>query len=389
MKILFLNSPAFAKKDMLEAFHNCEIETGLFMHEDYNVRQSAAFDAAFDAAVENTSYSFVFSFNYYPILASCAHRHNLPYVSYIYDSPLVALYSFTITYPTNYIFLFDYPIYQELKQGGIDRVFYLPLAANARRLSSMQADNSIADKVASEISFVGSLYNEDHPLYERLYKNLPAFTQGYLDAILAAQQQIYGEFLIPDLLNNSILTDMQKSVPYTPNADGIETPRYIYANYFLARKLAELDRTAILKKLSSSHQLKLYTYNPTPQLPDVENMGVIDYYEIMPLVFQHSKINLNITLRSIQKGIPLRAFDIMGSGGFLLTNYQEDFLTYFVPGEDFIYYSSYDEAETYASYYLSHEKERQQIAANALGKILDSHTFEHRIHTMLSILCDE
>lgn len=59
---------------------------------------------------------------------------------------------------------------------------------------------------------------------------------------------------------------MQKSVPYTPNEDGIETPRYIYANYFLARKLAELDRTTILKKLSSSHQVKLYTNNPTPQL---------------------------------------------------------------------------------------------------------------------------
>lgn len=159
MKILFLDSPAFAKKDMLEAFHNCNIETDLFMHEDYNVRKSAAYDAAFDATVENTSYDFVFSFNYYPILATCAHRHNLRYVSYVYDSPLVALYSFTITYPTNYIFLFDYPIYEELKQGGIDRVFYLPLAANAKRLSTMQAADSILDKISSEISFVGSLYN--------------------------------------------------------------------------------------------------------------------------------------------------------------------------------------------------------------------------------------
>ncbi|MBP8798606.1 MAG: glycosyltransferase family 1 protein, partial [Lachnospiraceae bacterium] len=44
------------------------------------------------------------------------------------------------------------------------------------------------------------------------------------------------------------------------------------------------------------------------------------------------------------------------------------------------------EAETYADYYLSHEKERQQIAANALGKILEAHTFEHRIQTMLSVI---
>ena len=52
----------------------------------------------------------------------------------------------------------------------------------------------------------------------------------------------------------------------------------------------------------------------------------------MPLVFQNSKINLNITLRSIKNGIPLRAIDIMGAGGFLLTNYQNDFGLHFTDG---------------------------------------------------------
>lgn len=73
----------------------------------------------------------------------------------------------------------------------------------------MQAADSILDIISSEISFVGSLYNEDHLLYDRLYQKLPAFTKGYLDAIIAAQQQVYGEFLIPGLLNDTILSDMQ------------------------------------------------------------------------------------------------------------------------------------------------------------------------------------
>ena len=33
--------------------------------------------------------------------------------------------------------------------------------------------------------------------------------------------------------------------------------------------------------------------------------------------------------------VPQRAFDIMGSGGFLLSNYQNDFPEDFTPGEDF------------------------------------------------------
>ena len=44
----------------------------------------------------------------------------------------------------------------------------------------------------------------------------------------------------------------------------------------------------------------------------------------MPYVFRNSRINLNITLRSIKSGIPLRCMDIYGAGGFLLSNYQTD-----------------------------------------------------------------
>lgn len=194
-----------------------------------------------------------------------------------------------------------------------------------------------------------------------MYPKLSDTSRGYLDAIMNAQLQIYGKFLIPPLLTPALLTEMRSAMPYINNPDGIETLEYIYSNYFIARKSTEIERI---------------------------NMGAIDYDTIMPLVFQHSDINLNITLRNIQCGIPLRAFDIMGSGGFLLTNYQEDFLNYFSSGEDFVYYSSPDEVENLVQYYLSHEKERQQIAANALGKILESHTFKHRVQTILSLLTD-
>lgn len=63
-------------------------------------------------------------------------------------------------------------------------------------------------------------------------------------------------------------------------------------------------------------------------MPAAEYVGPIDWYSVMPLVFKNTCINLNITLKSIQSGIPLRGMDIMGSGGFLLTNYQNDFLDF-------------------------------------------------------------
>ena len=52
MKILFLDSPAFAKQDMLDAFRSCKIDCDLFIHEDYKERHSIAFENTFEDAIK-------------------------------------------------------------------------------------------------------------------------------------------------------------------------------------------------------------------------------------------------------------------------------------------------------------------------------------------------
>ena len=115
-------------------------------------------------------------------------------------------------------------------------------------------------------------------------------------------------------------------------------------------------------------------------------MGVADYYSEMPYVFSHSKINLNITLKSIHSGIPLRCMDIMGNGGFLISNFQEDFLDYFVPDEDFVYYTDADDLLNKIDYYLSHEKERKEIAENGHQKVKKNHSFEKCFSDIIHIV---
>ena len=385
MKILFLDSPAFAKQDMLDAFTECNIQYDLFFHQDYHERHSMDFENLLLNTLEETTYDFVFSFNYFPIISRCCQKHGTKYVSYVYDSPLVALYSCTLINPCNYVFLFDKATYLTFRNAGISTVYYLPLAANVKRLTSITCPAPLKEKLICDVSFVGSLYNEEHNFYDRL-NGISNFTRGYLDSIMAAQQQIYGQFFLDQLLTPSVLQDLQKSVPYEPMSDGTENDAYVYANYFLCRKITNNERLTLLKAVSEKFQLKLYTHQPSKELPRAEFMGTIDYYNTMPLVFQNSSINLNITLKSIQTGIPLRCMDIMGSGGFLLTNFQSDFLDDFVPGKDFVYYENpYDFIEK-ISYYLSHEHERLQIAANGMGKMQDAHTFVHRVHSILNVL---
>lgn len=385
MTILFLDSPAFAKQDMIDAFTECGISCDLFFHNAYNERKNADFEAAFSAAVEGRSYDFIFSFNYFPVLSNCCQKYGVKYVSYVYDSPLVALYSCTLINSCNYVFLFDKATYLTFHNAGITTVYYLPLAANVKRLTSMVCPPQIKPQITADVSFVGSIYNEEHNFYERLDK-ITDFTRGYLDSIMAAQQKVYGSFFLEELLTPPILADLQKCIPYQPMSDGTESAAYVYANYFLCRKITSNERLSLLKAASDTFSLKLYTHKPAAELSHAEYMGTVDYYDTMPLIFQNSRINLNITLKSIQTGIPLRCMDIMGAGGFLLTNFQSDLLDDFVPGEDFAFYESEEDFVDKIRYYLSHEAERQQIAANCLGKMQERHTFVHRVHAILDTI---
>ena len=80
------------------------------------------------------------------------------------------------------------------------------------------------------------------------------------------------------------VTEMKKVLNYKSNRDGVETLEYVYANYFLARKLAERERRHLLGMLAEElpdSRVNLYTHNPTPELPGVHNVGAVDYYNDM------------------------------------------------------------------------------------------------------------
>lgn len=110
----------------------------------------------------------------------------------------------------------------------------------------------------SDVSFVGSLYHEDHDFFGRL-KNLDAYTTGYLDAIMQAQLKVAGYNFIEDVLTPDIICSLQQSVPYKTAPDGVETPNYVYANYFINRKLTSLERHKLLSLVAAQYPIDIYT----------------------------------------------------------------------------------------------------------------------------------
>lgn len=385
MRILFLDWPCFGKVNTRSTLEQAGHDFVPFFHPDYQLRKSAAFDAAFDSFIGSSHFDCCFSFNYYSSVSECCKRHNLKYIAVVYDSPYVQLYSYTLINPNNYVFLFDKQEYLTLRNSGIQTVYYSPLPVNSTVIDFLLTKNYDKSRLSAEVSFVGSLYNEDHNFFDRL-SNLSEYTKGYLNSIMNAQLKIQGYNFIEEILTPDILADLQKAVPYDSGSVGVETPAYVYANYFINRKLTSIERQQLLAAAAQNHELKLYTLDKNALIPNVQNMGTVDYYSEMPYVFANSKINLNITLRSIKSGIPLRAMDIMGAGGFLLTNFQADFLDYFVPGEDFVYYESQEDMLEKIDYFLSHDKERTDIAKNGHEKVKAEHNFEKFFERIFDIV---
>lgn len=66
---------------------------------------------------------------------------------------------------------------------------------------------------------------------------------------MKAQRKVYGYFFLEQLLSGEVLKDMIKNYPVEPSKDGVETVSYLYADYFLARKMASDERMDIMKLL--------------------------------------------------------------------------------------------------------------------------------------------
>ncbi len=390
MKILFLTWKSLGNDDVIDAFRKEGHEVAELAYADEVVENEAAAVADLKSQFGQSGSDCVFSFNIFPLVALACKELGMPYLSWIYDSPYVRVYHYSVAYPTSHVFVFDSSIYREFHEAGIQTVHFLPMAANTERLSAMRDFGMFRGTQwynVHEVAFIGSMYTEKHNFYDRL-TGISDYTRGYLEGLMAAQKQVYGYNFVQETLkaHPELIEDMRQFLPMTPGHDSVESVEYLFAQYVINRQITAMERKELLGEVAERFGLDLYTPDQGFRMKGCTNHGKVDYYDMAPYVFKTAKINLNISLRSILAGMPLRAFDIMGAGGFLLTNFQSDFLEFFVPGEDYVYFESRADLMDKIAYYLAHEEERKQIAENGFRKIEEQHTYRHRVREMLSCL---
>ena len=381
MKILLYRWKVFNQDDVKSAIeyfgHEVHDYTETVIDKDdetgFKLRDYAELRQVFSA------YDCVFSLNYFPHVSDLCEELGKKYIAWTVDSPLISLYHQSLFNKCNYIFIFDRFYSEELKNLGAEHVWYLPLAVNCSRVDKI-TDSLTADernKWRSEVSFVGGMYHRNS--YDGIKDRLPEYLRGYFDAAMAAQMEIYGDSIFDKVLTVDILEQLCELIDFKQDERAFSDIALVFSSTFLGFKLANIERVQILNKLARHFPTDLYTDDPDKELIEVNLKGAVNYMTDMPKVFNCSRININPVMRNIRTGIPLRAWDIVGAGGFLMTSFQLEYMDFFENGKDYVYYESHDDLLRKTEYYLNHEDERAQIAKNGHEKALKFHSYEKRM----------
>lgn len=105
--------------------------------------------------------------------------------------------------------------------------------------------------------------------------------------------------------------------------------------------------------------------------------GFLPYY-FTPLAYNSSKIN--ISLQTVENQISSRTYDILSSGGFLLTSDTPAVRELLQPGHCCVISSSPKETVEIIQYYLAHEDERREIAQKGLELARNQFAYQKTIH---------
>lgn len=380
MRILFFKWKSFMNPGIEAALRELKVIYDTYEYQFSDWEKDDDFLEKFKNYIKADAQGFelVFSVNYSPLISTVCQDIGLAYKSWIYDSPIHIGSEETLYNAVNTLYCFDMGQAASYQKKGINAV-HQPLAADGRVFLGRDYDKPIK-KYDSDISFVGQLYKTDYDYY---CGPLTEYQRGYLEGIIGSQQKLFGAYIIPNLITDDLLKDLNER--YDKASNGTVSISREQLIYMLSCETTGRERFLALALLSNHFDVRHYASESDDRLSKINFCGYADYYRYMPWIFRGSKINLNISLRTIETGIPLRCLDIMSCGGLLVSNYQMELSEYFVNGEEVILYTEPEELFELCQFYLKPENDelRRRIAHNGMTKVEGEFNFKVQLSKIL------
>lgn len=381
MRILIYKWVAYNYRDIIESLEHMGHTVDIIEYKLTCYDEDDTFAEILAEKIRSTYYDFVFTVNYYGVISDTCQREGVLYVSWSCDSPLISMYHESLYNDCNRIFLFDMADVERFKGMGAEHIYYLPLCVDSDRIEYLIANRPHPGIYSSDISFVGSLYEKN--TYDRLAPKMSDYLKGYFDGAMQAQMSISGANILDEFLTEDILYKIEEIFNLEKTDRSFSNLGLIFKTTVLGFKIARTVRKKALIELGKTNQVSLYTGSNMEDLLGVDYRGGLDYWSEMPIAFFESKINLNFTIPNIESGLPLRIWDILGSGGFLMTNYQAELPMYFEEDKDIICFDGVEELKEKSRFYLKNDELRKRIALSGLEKVKE-HNYINRLTQMIS-----
>lgn len=383
MKLLIYEWNSYLQHDLIDICKKSGIEIDVFSWKFVDKNRDEKFGDWFSENISLDKYDALLSINYFPLLSEVSKKQNKIYIAWCYDNPLnVIEIEKTLGNANNYVVFFDRVQAMQYQNQGFDTVHYAPLGVNVDRLSKLKVSPQEQGKYSCDVSFVGSLYESK---INEILAVTDEYAKGYIQALMNVQQKIYGYYMFDQLITDDFVAEINRKIKKEhPDTKFVLLKEAL--TFAMASEVTRKDRLILLSLLGRRFDTRLYSFQSSEVLKGVKVHPPIDYVQEMPKVFASSKINLNPTLRCIQSGIPLRCFDIMGVGGFLLSTYQPELVEYFVPGEEMVVYESIEDAVEKAQFYLGHDNVRRKIAENGRKKVVEQFSLQKTLEQILETI---
>lgn len=328
---------------------------------------------------------FVFTLNDYCLTPELLTRLRIPYVSWFGDDPAQVMEK---RFPSHYytIFVCDRAYIEGLKEAGFEDVYYLPYGSNPSVFRDVELSQEDRERYGCNISFAGSSFYFAIKKYHEITDNNKEL-KGIVDEVIEIQAEN------PTIEVSDILKGVEEikgcSISYKDQSHKRQIEIWLeytaMARYRqdIVRGLGEFG----LNLFGDDGWIGLLR-DGDRQSNGIRFCGWANNRTDLVKIYNASKINLNISKSQARTTLPMRVFDISCAGGFLLTDFRESLPEFFDIDEEVVCFRSKDEVKELARYFLSHPREREEIARAAQKRVLSCHTFVHRMGTLLNTMID-
>jgi spore maturation protein CgeB len=318
------------------------------------------------------------------VLVDLLEKLRIPLASWFVDNPHLILYLYKrLVSPWTSIFTWDSDNIDSLKSMGFEHVSYLPLATDATRFKP-RGNLPAEHPWRSRVSFVGN--SMVHKVDKRMGVADPPreLIKRYREIAAAfgeSEERSVSRFIHAEFPREAELFD---ELPTVERKLAFET--------MITWEATRQYRTRCVEQILPFNPLIAGDDGWLKTFPgegrDWRRHPELSYYDDLPHFYPLSEVNFNTTSKQMKGAVNQRVFDVPAAGAFVLTDDRAQMQRLFEPGREIAVYQKPEEIPGLVEHYLNTPGERRKIIERARARILDQHTYEHRLMALFKTMRD-